>query len=110
MEEKPKSANEKIYDEEIAPLLKQVGELCTKHGFPFIARVQYERTESDSAVGDTFFIPPHTAMKTRLAFQAMRSNANIDVLIAWIEKEAEKTGHSSIYLHFLESYRKQIGI
>lgn len=107
--ETPKSAGEKIYDEEIAPLLKQVGELCVKHNFPFIARVQYERTDTDSAVGDTFFVPEHTAMKTLLAFKAMKANANVDLLIGWIEKQCVEKGHSSIYMHFIAEYRKMLG-
>lgn len=113
MDEQPKkSHNELIYDEHIAPLLKQAGDLCVKHGFPFIARVQYDYVPEtgDSAVGDTAFVPEHTKYKTRLAYVAMKSNANVDKLIGWIEKEAKEKGHSSIYLHFLEAYRKHLGL
>ena len=49
---------EKFYDEEIAPKLKEVGELCVKRGMPFLALVEF-----DGDIGETSFRPYNEGLK-----------------------------------------------
>lgn len=37
--------NEKIYDDQISPLMKQVINICKKEGIPFFAEFQYSKTD-----------------------------------------------------------------
>lgn len=89
--------SERIYDEEIAPLLKQAADLCIKHGFSFVAACEY-------AKGDTgmTFAGPNDREKTGaamfLADLGVRCRGNFDALAMAAMKDARLHGHSSFVL------------
>jgi len=89
--------NEKIYDEEISPVLAQIGRRCRELGFSFVARVEWEPGDS----GNTGFLAPNASIKQKLADWAARADGNVDALLLAVERHARKSGHSSVYLKAL---------
>lgn len=95
--------NEEIYDTEIAPELLKLSLRCRELKMPFVAQVEYERGET----GRTEFCPPATgdarpSTKQLFVHYAARCNGNIDSFLMTVIKDAEKHGHSSMYLHMLK--------
>ena len=43
-------SNEKIYDNEISPLMQEIIRICNEHGIPMIASFNYDYTE-DNGIG-----------------------------------------------------------
>ncbi len=93
------SAKEKLYDELIAPKLLEIAKLCQDHGFAIACSVEWEPGET----GRTEAHPPWNvdgmpSAKQKLVHWAARSNGNIDAFLTAVLKDANKHGHSSIYL------------
>jgi hypothetical protein len=99
--------NEKFYDEQIAPELLKLRELCAARGMAFVASVEYNIGDR----GRTEFQPPDEGDKLsaaqRLAHWAARCNGNVDILIGWIVDHGKKHGHNSIYITQLIAHAKQ---
>lgn len=89
--------SETIYDTEIAPVLKQIGELCEKHNLPFIATVKY--AEESYAITKYLGEKPGIVM-TLISF-ATRAKGNFDALCGYAVKYANLYGHSSACLELL---------
>ncbi len=92
--------SEAIYDEQIAPLLKQAADLCIKHRLSFAAAVEYAPGDT----GLTFAGPndPKTTGATMfLADLGVRARGNFDALAFNVMKHARIHGHSSAILHQL---------
>ena len=75
---------EEIYDEQIAPILVELGALCREHEMPFMAIAGFE-----DGNGTTFTIPGDNALNLSqeifLVYLAMQAQGSIDaVLIALI--------------------------
>ena len=45
----PFYTREKVYDDEIAPLMSKIIDVCRKHNIPMVASYQYENTEEEGA-------------------------------------------------------------
>lgn len=95
---------EEIYDAEIAPALLKAAQRCQELGFPIIVSVEWERAEASR--GRTEFCPALDGDKRPSAAQllvhyAARCNGNIDSMLMAVLRDAEKYGHSSIYLRML---------
>lgn len=89
--------SEKVYDDEIAPKLKEISELCQRHGMPFVALCEYEPDQ----LGRTEFMPPDAGAAMTIAAYAARCDANVDSLMIAIQRYSEKHGHSSMVLTML---------
>lgn len=95
--------NEEIYDAEIAPALMKIAQRCQELGFPMAASVEWESGET----GRTEFCPkmdgsaPRPSAKQLLVHYAARCNGNIDSMLMAVVRDAEKFGHSSMYLYRL---------
>ena len=114
---KLKSDKEKIYDEQISPLMRQIIEVCKEHKIPLFANFGFDpvphvedeegRYPADrcttSLMGDEYdhhWVHNHF----NILLQCCRPNrgVNMDKYLMWVEKEVEKLGyHSSLYLEKL---------
>lgn len=88
---------EKIYDEHISPIMKQLVAACQKHDIPMYATVQFQ--------ADAFCV---TALRDKghhllahlqvLGQCAAGAGVNIDKYLNWVAKKARTEGHGSPYL------------
>ena len=87
---------EAIYDEQIAPLMTQLLEVCQREGIPMFASFQY-RAEGfcTSAQSTGHCVFDHYRA---LAQCAEHGGVNVDKYMNWVAKDARKNGHGSIYL------------
>ena len=90
--------SEKIYDEQIAPLLQKAGKICEKHGMPFVASVEYEPQQG----GTTAFVPPGTSLAIRMAHWSIQSNGNFDWFVIKMRQWAGERPHNSIFMRMIE--------
>jgi len=88
---------ESIYDEQIAPLLKQAGEIAAKHDMSFVAQVEYE----SDGVGVSKWLSPSAAFPTKLVYWASECQGNFDALAMQVMRLGEKIGHQSVVLKIL---------
>lgn len=103
---------EKIYDEQIAPLMSQIIELCNKHQIPFHASFfpstgdesGHVRVTSHSAYES---IHPEVFHNLNLLYWAAAAGGNLDVFMMAAEAYAKKHGHNSMYLALLESAKNR---
>ena len=87
---------EAIYDEQIAPLMTQLLEICQREGVPMFASFQYsEDGFCTSAQSNGHCVFDHYRA---LAQCAEHGGVNVDKYMNWVAKDARKNGHSSIYL------------
>lgn len=87
---------ETIYDEQIAPLMTQLLEVCQREGIPMFSSFQYSGAgfcTSAQSTGHCVF--DHYRA---LAQCAEHGGVNVDKYMNWVAKDARKNGHSSIYL------------
>jgi len=92
--------NEKIYDTEIAPKLKEVGELCVKYGIPFLAVTEYAPGE----IGETRFQTTNECLEMVMIRHCAKTAPNIDGYVLGLMKWAKKNNISmdgSIVMHQL---------
>ena len=68
------SETEEIYDNEIAPLLRQAGELCIKHGIPFLAVAEY----TPGLIGKTAFQSVSECIEMVMIRHCAKTAPNID--------------------------------
>lgn len=66
--------SEAIYDEKIAPVLRELATLCEEHKLPFLAVVEYAPGE----FGQTTVQTPGQSMPIVMANIAARSRGNLD--------------------------------
>jgi len=85
---------EEFYDREIAPALRKLAERCAAQGMSFAAAVQF----ADQGVGSTVMLTEAPDPTLRLTAFAARCKGNADLLLGWIEEDARKHGHSSVYM------------
>lgn len=86
--------NETFYDDEIAPKLAELAELCHARGMSFVSGVEFE----PGRLGSTLMLMDAVSMLARLPALALRCDGNVDALFFAIIKHAQKHGHSSICL------------
>lgn len=66
--------SEAIYDEQIAPLLRQAGKLCEQHGLAMVAVVEYDK----EARGETRLLPEGAGLAMHMLSMLAASGNNID--------------------------------
>lgn len=86
--------SESVYDKEVAPLLKQAGEICERHGMPFVAQVEYQPGD----FGQTAFLGENPSIAMRLLLWAALAKGNLDQLFFAAARHGKEHGHDSIVL------------
>ena len=89
--------SEKLYDEEIAPLLLKAGEIAKANGLHLVALVEYQ----PGHFSRTVHLSPGSSFAIRLVEAAMQANGNIDALYIALARHAKSEGHSSMVLEML---------
>jgi hypothetical protein len=93
--------NEKIYDDQISPLMTQIIEICKEHGIPMVCEFQYSDTNFCKSLNLTDDTHPMIRHMTAISECAQDKGVNIDKYMMWVMKGARKTGHTSIILQQL---------
>lgn len=94
--------SEKIYDTQIAPVLKQLADLCREHDMNLIAMCQFDGEQS----GITMQITKPN-ISEHLIRWAIESRGNLDSLVIKASRFVadEKSRHNSMVLKLLEQDR-----
>jgi hypothetical protein len=87
--------NEKLYDDEIAPLLLKAAKLCKKAGIPMVAAVWFDNNDTS---GLTHVPPADTHAPYNLTYAAWASRGNIDLMCMAL---ARQKNHTSVVLQML---------
>jgi hypothetical protein len=88
---------EKVYDEQISPLVLQIIEICQKNTMPFFLDFQYadnSTCKSSSPPKDNILIKYLEAIHQCVSDDGF----NVDKFMFWVMKAARTTGHSSLIL------------
>lgn len=91
------SDKERIYDEQIAPLLMQAGKIAEAHGMAIVAQVEYEPGE----FGLTACLPDGTGYAMRMLHWAALAKRNFDSFMFAVMRHAREHGHTSSVLAIL---------
>lgn len=94
------NANEKFYDEQIAPELMRLANLCQDRKMSFIACVEYD--PDTQGIGRTEVCQPDECGKLsaaqRMTHWAARAMGNLDSFMIACDRHGKEHGHSSMYL------------
>lgn len=87
---------ESVYDEQLAPLMTQLLEVCQREGIPMFASFQYSDDGfcTSALTGGHYVFSHYRALAQCAEF----GGVNVDKYMNWVAKDARKRGHSSIYL------------
>ncbi|VVD70761.1 hypothetical protein [Pandoraea anhela] len=80
--------SEKVYDEEIAQILKQLSEKCASMNVPFFALVEYAPNE----YGRTQVTTPEQGFSLSMTELAFLADRNIDAFIIGLARHCRKHG------------------
>jgi hypothetical protein len=89
---------EKIYDEQISPLMQQIIDICKEHKIPMFAEVQFGPEDFCKTV---LVWPGSHPIMTHLSALSQcdcEGGVNIDKYMMWVSKSARLEGHSSFFL------------
>ena len=92
---------EKIYDEDIFPLMEKIIGICKKHDMPFFASFQFSDDGfciTGGRLNGHIVFDYYNAIKQCIENKGI----NIDKFMFWIMRGAQKEGHSSIILSRLD--------
>ena len=78
--------SEKLYDEVIAPKLKEIGDLCVKNGIPLFAFVEYEPGKTAS----TSFQTNDECIEMVMVRHCAKTAPNVDGYIIGLSRWAKK--------------------
>lgn len=84
---------EKFYDENIAPELLRLGNLCQKNGLSFVCGVEYDKDE----VGRTATLTNDAGEGIRRANQALQGNYGVGMLAMTVTSATPKTAGKEPY-------------
>lgn len=91
--------SEKLYDEQIAPLLLKAGEIAKANGMSLAALVEYAPGE----FGRTVHLSAGSHFSIRLVEAAIQAKGNVDSLYIALARHGREHGHSSMVLNLLSS-------
>jgi len=97
MSQKKRGARERVYDQQIAPLLLQAAQLCQQHDMPLVAQVEYQPGD----FGLTYYLKPEHGLSMHLLYWAAKAKNNFDAFMRPVLNHAEERGHTSSYLAIL---------
>jgi len=80
------SESEKIYDEEVAPLLAKAGNICMENGIPFLALAEY----APGAIGRTSFATNDECIEMVMIRHCAKTAPNIDGYIIGLMRWAKR--------------------
>ena len=86
--------SEELYDNKIAPALKELTQECLDNGMSLIAVVEYAPAEH----GRTTYVQADHSIAMTMVDIAAQSNGNIDTFFFSMARYAQKHGHSSVVL------------
>ena len=86
--------SEKIYDDKVAPLLKEAANICKKNNMSIVCIVEF----SPNCTGETISITGKQGIETTMAYLAVKSNGNADKMLFNLVHYAKEKGHNSIML------------
>ncbi len=89
--------NEKLYDEEIAPKLLEVAELCKEAGLPMLATVWFGAEDS----GTTRVLPQKPNAAFTLSHAAHQCHGNLDKLCIALARQVPEEHDESIVLRMM---------
>jgi hypothetical protein len=92
----PEEKRERVYDTEIAPLLREAGKTAEKHGIPFLAVAEWNTDK----VGRTQ-AGGNGCAAMRMTIAAALAHGNLDAMVISVAKWAGKN-HNSMILTMLE--------
>lgn len=91
---------ERVYDEQISPLMKQIIDICKEHGMPMFTEFQFNddgfcmtRLHGKDDNGHPLFNHFEALIQC-----IQDGGVNIDKYMFWVMRHARKDGHSSIIL------------
>lgn len=102
---------ERIYDEEISPIMKQLIKKCKEHKMPLFVECEFAKGEFCKSVLIDKDWDTHPVFRT---FEAISQciqggGVNIDKYFMWVLKQVKEAGgHGSIYLSML-GYKAETG-
>lgn len=99
--------NEEIYDNEIAPELKKLGDRCKELGISFLAQVEY----SDDGIGRTEFLSENSSFAQKMTHWAAKAKGNFDALTMAVSRYAKRRRetHNSMTLTILDGDKMRRG-
>lgn len=77
---------EEIYDKEIAPLLKLIGDRCTEANIPFVGVAEYAKASR----GTTFYLPADCDLSMVMLNQCAKMGTNVDGYLMGLVKYAKE--------------------
>uniref|UniRef100_A0A6M3Y5P6 Uncharacterized protein n=1 Tax=viral metagenome TaxID=1070528 RepID=A0A6M3Y5P6_9ZZZZ len=81
-----KMNTKEIYDNEIAPLLREAGDICTKNDIPFLAVVEY----ASGMIGRTSFQTNDECIEMVMIRHCAKTSPNIDAYMIGLMRWAKK--------------------
>lgn len=102
-EDREVGPKEKIYDEQIAPLMTQIIAICKEHGLGMHATFVLDGEDTcHTHIPNT---PPHPTLHLMYCLAAARGN--LDSFLMQLVKQLEGKEHGSIYLRLFENWRRE---
>lgn len=98
MNKKEKKAREKIYDEQIAPLLLQVSDLCVANDMAMVAVVEYNPGDLGRTVAK---VDDEAGLAMQMLYYCALARENVDRYIEALKRHAKENNidmSGSIYL------------
>jgi len=92
---------ERIYDEEISPLMKQIIDKCREHKMPLFVECEYNSGDfCKTSLAPKEWNPHHGLTTLNIISQCFEKHGvNIDKYFMWIIKNIKESGgHSSMFL------------
>jgi len=94
---------EKVYDEEIAPLMEKIIAICKEHKLPVFATFEFAPSEFCSTLIPAPWAHPVFKHLNAIRQSVELNGVNLDKYMMWVMKEVGVGEHSSIIL-------KQLGM
>ena len=92
-----KSKREKVYDEQIYPLMNKIMDIVKEHDIPLHATFLLGNGDACT----THLEGTDTSWLMRAFYYLSQSRGNFDTFMIAIQRDADKYGHSSIFLKVL---------
>lgn len=95
------TTTEQIYDEQIAPLMTKIIEVCKEHRIPFVAQAELHDAEGP-VYSRTSLFTDSAAM--RMLHYLMLSGNNLDLFLITCRKDEKlMDGNTSAFMHILSN-------
>lgn len=97
------SEREKFYDEQIAPKVKELAELCAAHNMSVVCVVEFEK----DARGGTYSLLPDAGTAMHMVRLCGQSGENVDRYLLSLNKYVKQNNidySQSIYMNMINSF------